>query len=53
MRERENHERAATKEYTELDGTRRTRRQLPLTEENKNAGRRSHTKGGIDQQAQE
>lgn len=28
VRERENHKRAVTKEYTELDGTRRTRRQL-------------------------
>ena len=28
VRERENHKRAVTKEYTELNGTRRTRRQL-------------------------
>ena len=28
VRERENHKGAVTKEYTELDGTRRTRRQL-------------------------
>ena len=28
VRERENHKRAVTKEHTELDGTRRTRRQL-------------------------
>lgn len=28
VRERENHKRAVTKEYTELDGTHRTRRQL-------------------------
>ena len=47
------HKRAVTKEYTELDGTRRTRRQLQLTKENRNAGRGSHRKGCLSGRMQE
>lgn len=53
VRERENHKRAVTKEHTELDGTRRTRRQLQPTKENRNAGRGSHRKGCLSGRMQE
>ena len=39
--------------YTELDGTRRTRRQLQPTKENRNAGRGSHRKGCLSGRMQE
>ena len=38
-RKRKHNERKATKEYSKLDGTRRTRRQPQLTKENNSTGR--------------